>query len=79
MTIHLIPSVRVLVRFSCGILDQKLKMKIWLIVWYATLVLFSAVLPFSHANGGGADSTQKDAIESSATLLTFFVTKLCSR
>ena len=71
--IHLIPSVRVLVRFSCGILDQKLK--IWLIVWYATLVLFSAVLPFCHANGGGADSTQKDAIESSATLLTFFVTK----
>ena len=52
-----------------------MKMKIWLIVWYATLVLFSAVLPFSHANGGGADSTQKDAIESSATLLTFFVTK----
>ena len=62
-------------RFSCGILDQKLEMKIWIIVWYATLVLFSAVLPFCHANGGGADSTQKDAIESSATLLTFFVTK----
>ena len=35
----------------------------------------SAFLPFCHANGGGADLTQKDAIESSATLLTFFVTK----
>jgi len=37
------------VKFSRSILDWKWEMKVWIIRWYATLVLFSAILSFCHA------------------------------
>ena len=44
-------------------------MKIWLILWYATLVLLSTLLPFCKANGGAGALVEGDALTSSATLL----------